>query len=156
MRPATSCLRVVLALAVASFGCGDSPTRTTTTTTVPVTTSTVPATTTSTVPPTTTGTITVQNTPCVAAATGPVSCTFVGTGTSGQAPFTYSWVFTTPTSATPAITGSQARPELGCGFSAGVATFNLSIALTISPATGSPATITSTQPITRAAGSCGV
>jgi hypothetical protein len=156
MRPATTCLRLVLAFTLASIGCGDSPTSTTTTTTTvpPTTTSTAPVTTTSTVPPTTTGTIAVQNPPCIAPATGAVSCTFVGTGSGGQAPYTYSWLFTGPLSSVTA-TGAQVSPVLGCGLSAGTATFNLSVALTITPATGPPVTITGTQLINRATGSCG-
>jgi hypothetical protein len=156
MRPATTCLRLVLAFTLASIGCGDSPTSTTTTTTTvpPTTTSTAPVTTTSTVPATTTGTLTVQNRPCIATATGAVSCAFVGTA-GGQAPFTFSWLFTGPLSSVTA-TGAQVSPVLGCGLSAGTTTFNLSIALTITPATGPPVTITTTEPITRAQGSCGV
>jgi hypothetical protein len=46
---------------------------------------------------------------------------------------------------------------MGCGFTAGgVATFNVSIVLTITPASGAAITVNGTQQIGREKGNCGV
>lgn len=98
---------------------------------------------------------TVQSTPCVAPATGSVSCTFAGSATGGTAPYSYSWRFTSPTGTVVTAATQDARPALECGFSAGVVTFQLTVALTVTPATGTAATVTGTQQVARAAGACG-
>jgi len=151
-------------LAATSCGGSTGPTTTstttttasaTTTTTAPVTTTTTSTTTTSI--PVLTGSISVQNTPCTATATAPVSCTFVGNASGGQAPYTFTWIFRNPANnATVQATGQQVRPQLGCDIAVGVQTFNVSLTLTIQPASGSSITVTGTQQIVRAAGNCGV
>ena len=105
-----------------------------------------------------TASFTVTGTPCVAPSAGNVTCTFTAVATGGQGPFTYAWTFTNPANAqaTPvAVSGQTASPALGCGFSTGVVTFNTSVSLTITPASGTAVTTTGTQSITRAAGACG-
>lgn len=141
---------VLLALILAAAGCGGSPTRTTST----ISTTSVASTTTTTVPGLS-GTITVQDTPCVAPASGQVSCTFVASASGGPSP-SFSWRFTNPANGqVVTASGQSARPDLGCNVSSGVATFQLSIVLTIT-ASGSTATVTGTQQIARAAGACGL
>jgi hypothetical protein len=104
-----------------------------------------------------TGTIAVQNLPCVAPGSGQVTCTFAASATGGQAPYTFNWRFTNPANnvVVNVNNSQQARPELGCGFSTGVVTFNLAIALTVTPASGAPTTVNQNQQIARAAGACG-
>ena len=141
------------AMAAAAFlwaSCGGTEPTRTLTTSVPST-----STTTTTSVPGLSGTIAVQNTPCVAPSDGPVTCTFVASATGGQAPYTYSWKFTTPTGSV-TVTGPQVSPEIGCGFSTGAMTFNLTIALTITPASGSQKVIDGTQQIGRQSGVCNV
>jgi hypothetical protein len=164
---ACACCCAALVGAVLVANCGKTPTGSTTSTSTATTT--VPATTTSTVPPTTTTSsstttstaeldarISVQNTPCVAPSSGPVSCTFAGSATGGRTPYTFRWRFTNPANnQVVTVNGQNARPELGCGFSAGVATFNLQVALTVTPSSGSPNTDNRTQQIARQAGACG-
>lgn len=157
-------------------GCGSKgsgPTPVTTTTTALTTTTTAPATTTSTttttVPgPTTTTTtsiapldarIDIQNLPCNAEDTGPVSCTFAGSATGGRPAYTrFRWVFTNPANnQTVTVDGATARPELGCGISRDVPTFLLNVTLTVTDSSG--ATNTDTRPnvqINRVKGDCGV
>jgi hypothetical protein len=53
------------------------------------------------------------------------------------------------------VNGQNARPELGCGFSSGVVTFNLRAVLTVTDASGDTETEDRNQQITRAAGACG-
>lgn len=101
-----------------------------------------------------TGAIAVQNTPCVAPATGSVSCRFAASASGGQGPYAFSWSFAAPLS-TATATGQQVSPDLGCSFSAGVVTFNVTIALTVTPASGSAVTVSGSQQIARAAGACG-
>jgi hypothetical protein len=154
--------------AVFGAGCGSkTPSRDGTTTTIATTTV---ATTTSTVPPTTTTSSTttigvgvldaridIQNAPCVAPSTGQVSCTFTGAATTGgRTPYTFSWRFTNfANNQVITGTGQTERPELGCGFLAGVATFNVRAALTVRDASNTMNTDTRDVQITRAAGACG-
>jgi hypothetical protein len=158
-------LAAAIVLSVGGCG-GKSPTQSATTT-VPATTTTtstttsVPATTT-TMASTTTITaeldarISVQNTPCVAPSSGPVSCTFAGSATGGRTPYTFRWRFTNPANnQVVTVNGQNARPELGCGFSTGVVTFNLQVQLTVTPSSGSSNTDTRTQQVARQAGACG-
>lgn len=163
-------LGVALVLS-AGAGCG-SPTsgdRVTTT----VATTTIAATTTTTVPATTTtvgststtttsigvldARIDLQNTPCVAPGSGPVSCTFTGSATTGgRTPYTFNWRFTNfANNQVVTATGQTARPELACGFLAGVATFNIRAELTVRDSSNSSNTDTRDVQITRAAGACG-
>jgi len=102
-------------------------------------------------------TFTVANTPCVAPQTGNVSCTFNAAATGGTGPYTFAWTFTNPINGqvVTGLTGPAVRPELGCGFSTGIVTFSLNVSLTATPASGTAATMTGTQSITRAAGACG-
>lgn len=135
--------------------CG-SPTRDNGTTTT-VATTTIASTTTTSIPGLA-GSIAVQNLPCIAPASGQVSCTFAASATGGQAPYTFSWRFTNPANNVVVnVNGPQVRPELGCNVAsgAGTATFNLAIVLTVTPASGAPATTNGTQQIARAAGACG-
>ena len=95
--------------AVLGANCGSkTPTRdgSTSTTSTPTTTTTVPPTTTTTSTATTSSTTTtsipgldaridIQNAPCVAPGSGPVSCTFTGSATTGgRTPYTFNWRFT--------------------------------------------------------------
>jgi len=162
--------RAVLASAALAFcaTCGGGPTTTTTTTTtVPVTTTTTPPTTTTvvtttTVPTTTTipvvtGSFTVQNQPCVAPSTGPVTCRFVASASGGEAPYRFDWRITAPNGANVRVDNQQqTSPEIGCGFSTGVSSFNVTVVLTITPAAGAAITVNGTQLISRLAGNCGV
>lgn len=99
----------------------------------------------------------VTGAPCVAPAIGNVSCTFSAVATGGQGPFTYSWTFTNPANPlapTVQLSGETVSPAFGCDFSSGVVTFNVSVSVTITPASGLAATLNGTQPITRAPGAC--
>jgi hypothetical protein len=105
---------------------------------------------------------TVANTPCVAPSAGPVSCSFNGSATGLGANPTFEWTFTNPNGTAPnnqvSASGQTTSPTLPCSFSSGVVSFNVTVLLTIRPATGvtgAPATVTRTQSITRAAGACG-
>ncbi len=102
-----------------------------------------------------TASIGVQNTPCVAPGTGAVSCTFAGTASGATGPYAFSWRFTSPTGSVVTATTQNVQPALECGFAPGVATFQLAIALTVTPTAGTAATVTSTQQVARAAGTCG-
>ena len=172
----SGCTALTLAVAtilISGAGCG-SPTngdRVTTT----IATTTIAATTTTTVPATTTtvgststtttiigvldARIDIQNTPCVAPGTGPVSCTFTGSATTGgRTPYTFNWRFTNSTNnQVVTASGQTARPELACGFLAGVATFNVRVELTVRDSSSPSAGNTDTRDvqITRAAGACG-
>ncbi len=167
------CGYTVLAVAIVLSGtCGSNPAPTPTpVTTVPTTT--VASTTTTTVPATTTtigststtttsiavldARIDLQNTPCVAPGSGPVSCTFTGSATTGgRTPYTFSWRFTNfANNQVVTATGQTARPELACGFLAGVATFNIRAELTVRDSSNTTNTDTRDVQITRAAGACG-
>jgi len=131
---------------------------TSTTTTAPVTTTTTSTTTTSI--PVLTGSISVESTPpntCTATATAPVSCTFVGNASGGQAPFTFEWTFRNPTNGVSVIaTGQRVTPTLGCNVSVGVPSFNLTIALVIRAANGASTTVNGTQQIIRVPNNCGI
>jgi hypothetical protein len=99
---------------------------------------------------------TVSNTPCVAPSAAPLSCTFNASASGGTGPFTFDWLFTNPNGTAPnnqaQATGAQASPTLPCAFSSGVVSFNVTVQLTAKPASGTSATITRTQSITRQAG----
>jgi hypothetical protein len=96
-----------------------------------------------------------DNVPCQAASTGPTSCQFVASTNGGTAPFTYRWSFSTPSSVTSEM-GQSVRPALGCGFSTGVVTFEVQIALRVDDSSGASATANNSQQIIRMAGNCGV
>jgi hypothetical protein len=99
--------------------------------------------------------ISVQNTPCVAPNAGAISCTFAGSATGGRAPYTFSWVFTNPANnSTVNFSGANAKPELGCGFSTGVATFSVRAVLTVRDASGTTETEDRNQQMTRTG--CGI
>jgi hypothetical protein len=102
------------------------------------------------------GSFSVSNTPCIAAQSGNVSCTFNGSASGGQPPYTFSWTFTNPANSQIITnTGQAVSPALGCGISSGVATFNLGVSLKITPSSGSAITVTGSQQIGRKAGDCG-
>jgi hypothetical protein len=84
-----------------------------------------------------------------------VSCRFIATATGGTPGYTFNWRFVGPTGNTATPSGQQVDPVLGCDIASGVATFNVSITLTIMDSTRATATVTGTQQITRAAGACG-
>jgi hypothetical protein len=136
-------------LMAAQAACGDSPSGPGSTTTTGGTTGN----------PNAAADFTVTNTPCVAPSAAPVSCTFNASASGGTGPFTFDWVFTNPNGAAPNNqvpgTGAQTSPTLPCSFSSGVVSFNVSVQLTAKPASGTNATITRTQSITRQAGACG-
>ena len=125
---------VIAVMILAGAGCSGGNGPTSTTTTVPptsTTTSTVPATTTSTTSvPGVIGSFTVQNLPCIAPASGNVSCTFVGSASGFSGTPRFDWTFVAPLG-TQTSTGPQVRPDLGCGYSVGVRTFQVAITLTI-------------------------
>ena len=103
---------------------------------------------------------TVTGTPCVAPSAAAVNCTFNASASGGTGPFTFDWVFTNPngTQGSNTVTVNNAQttsPTLPCAFSSGVVSFNVSVQLTAKPASGTNATITRTQSITRQAGACG-
>jgi hypothetical protein len=168
------CCYTILAVAlvsVAGAGCGSptTPPPPTTTTTTP-TTSTIASTTTTTVPGTTSTTTTsigvldaridIQNAPCIAPSTGPISCTLTGSSsTGGRTPYTFNWRITNFANNQVVTVNNQmsAQPELGCGFLAGVATFNIRAELTVRDSSSPTGTNTDTRDIqvTRAAGACG-
>jgi hypothetical protein len=94
--------------------------------------------------------------PCVAPNAGAVSCTFAGSATGGRTPYTFSWTFTNLANNQVVTVNSQnARPELGCGFSTGVVTFNLRAVLTVTDNSGAKETEDRNQQVARAAGACG-
>jgi len=84
-----------------------------------------------------------------------VSCKFIATATGGTPSYTFDWRFVGPTNNTATPNGQQVDPVLGCDIATGVATFNVNITLTIMDSTRATATVTGTQQITRAAGTCG-
>jgi hypothetical protein len=84
-----------------------------------------------------------------------VSCRFIATATGGTPSYTFDWRFVGPTGNTATPNGQQVDPVLGCDIAAGVATFNVDITLTITDAARSRVTVTGTQQIARAAGTCG-
>ena len=148
-------LGAILLLAACGGGGGERVTNTTTTTTstVATTTSTVASTTTTTVPAFTTA-FRAENTPCVAPSSAPVTCQFVASTTGGQAPFTYSWDFSTSTNNT-GETGQIVRPTITCGLSTGTTSFDLNIRLTVRDTTGATAVVTGNQQVAREKGACG-
>lgn len=102
-----------------------------------------------------TGTLNTENLPCIAPSSGPITCRFVATAAGAQSPYQFSWRFTNPANNN-VVTGSGTpqRPELGCGFSSGVTTFNLGVSVTISGG-GQSITLNGSRQIARAAGACG-
>ena len=170
---ARACGYMILTAAIVLSGtCGSNPAPTPVSTTVPTTT--IASTTTTTTPVTTTtigststtttsipgldARIDIQNTPCVAPGSGPVSCTFTGASTTGgRTPYTFNWRFTNFANNQVVTVNGQmnARPELGCGFLAGVATFNIRAELTVRDSSNTTNTDTRDVQITRAAGACG-
>ena len=125
--------------------CGDKPTGPGTTTTTGGTTGN----------PNPAADFTVTNTPCVAPSAAPVSCTFNASATGLTGTPTFDWTFTNPANNQVVNrTGQAVSPEIGCSFSTGVVSFNISVLLRASVGTTST-TVTRTQAITRAAGACG-
>ena len=146
----------------ATCGGGSTGPNTTTTTTAPATTTTTTTPPTTTTTPTTTsipvltGSFAVQNTPCVAPSTGPVTCRFVASASGGEGPYRFDWRISTPSGNVRVDNQQQTSPELGCGFSTGAATFNVTVVLTITPASGAAITVNGTQQVGRDKGNCGV
>jgi len=102
-----------------------------------------------------TGTLNTENLPCIAPSAGPVTCRFVATAAGAQPPYQFSWRFTNPANNTVTTgSGTPQSPELGCGFSSGVTTFNLGVSVTISGG-GQSITLNGSRQIARAAGACG-
>lgn len=103
-----------------------------------------------------TGTLNTENLPCIAPSAGGVTCRFVATAAGGRSPYQFSWRFTNPANNS-VVTGSGTpqSPELGCGFSSGVTSFNLGVSVTISDNGGSSITLNGSRVIARAAGACG-
>ena len=158
---------IVLGLS-ASCGSKSGPTPVTTSvaTTTVATTTTVPTTTTVGSTSTTTTSIAgldaridIQDAPCIAPGSGPVSCTFTAAGTTGgRTPYTFNWRVTNfANSQVVTGTGQNIRPELGCTFLAGVATFNVRAEVTARDSSNPANTNTDFRDIqiTRAAGACG-
>jgi hypothetical protein len=118
---------------------------------------TTPTTTTTSTPPTKlSGSFSVANTPCIAAQSGNVSCTFNGLASGDQAPYTFAWTFSNPANGqTIPSSGQSVSPALGCGISSGVATFNLGVSLKITAYSGNAITVTGSQQIGRKSGDCG-
>jgi hypothetical protein len=76
--------------------------------------------------------------------------------TGGRTPYTFSWRITNFTNnQAVTVAGQNVQPELGCCFLAGVATFNIRAALTVTDSSSEPKTDTRDVQITRAAGACG-
>ena len=102
-----------------------------------------------------TGTLNTENLPCVAPSAGPLTCRFVATAAGAQPPYQFSWRFTNPATNTVVTGGGTPQsPELGCGFSSGVTSFNLGVSVTISGG-GQSITVNGSRQIARAAGACG-
>lgn len=103
-----------------------------------------------------TGTLNTENLPCIAPGTGSVTCRFVATAAGGRSPYQFSWRFTNPANGQ-VVTGSGTpqSPDLGCGFSSGVTSFNLGVSVTIRDNAGSSTTLNGSRVIARAAGACG-
>jgi hypothetical protein len=167
------CGYTALAVAIVLSGtCGSNPAPTPVSTTVPTTT--IAATTTTTVPATTTtvgststtttiireldARIDIRDEPCRAPGSGQVSCRFTGSSTTGgRTPYTFRWTFTNPANnQVVTVNGVDARPELGCGFSTGVATFALRVTLTVTDSSNETNTDNlNNVTITREGGACG-
>jgi len=132
MKSAGAIAIAMMVLAGAACSGGNGPTSTTTTVPPTSTTTSVPATTTTstTSVPGVTGSFTVQNLQCIAPASGNVSCTFVGSAVGFNGTPRFDWTFVAPL-ATQTSTGPQVRPDLGCGYSTGVRTFQVAVTLTI-------------------------
>ena len=142
----------ILLMAVQA-ACGNSPSGPGSTTTTTGGTTTTGAT-------SATANFTVTNTPCVAPSAAAVSCAFSASASGGTGPFTFDWVFTNPNGTAPnnqvqVLNAQTTSPTLPCSFSSGVVSFNVTVLLTAKPASGTNATVTRTQAITRAAGACG-
>jgi hypothetical protein len=110
---------------------------TVTTTTTSIATTTVPA---STTIPVFGGTATVSGT-CTAPASGQVGCQFLGTGTNGRTPYSYSWTFSyrrlDGSTATLTTSDNPARPDFGCGFTIDKQqSFSVDVSLAISQSGG--------------------
>ena len=97
----------------------------------------------------------VRNTPCIAPATGQVSCQFAVALSGGLPPYTYEWQFRSPNGRQAEERGTIVSPVLGCDYSAGVGQFNVAVTLTVRQSGGSPVTITGNQLVVRAANACG-
>lgn len=103
-----------------------------------------------------TGTLNTENLPCIAPATGSLSCRFVATAAGGRSPYQFSWRFTNPVNGQVVMgSGTPQSPDLGCGFSSGVPSFNLGVSVTIRDNGGSSITLNGSRVIARAAGACG-
>lgn len=134
---------VIAALMLGGAGCGggsSGPTATSTSTTTSI--------------PDFSGSFVVQNGPCIAPASGPVTCTFFGSATGGTGGYAYHWIFVGPTGAQVILDGQGVRPELGCGLSTGVATFSVSVTLQISSGAALFPVGPAPQQITRLGGAC--
>lgn len=104
-------------------------------------------------------TIAIQNEPCIAPATGGMSCSFVATPQFGEQDLRFNWRIENPANGRASVgpPGPQINPTLTCDFSSGIARFEVLVKLIVWRA-GLPEdteTVTRTATITRAAGACG-
>jgi hypothetical protein len=91
---------------------------------------------------------------CTATSDTPVSCTFVAQVSGGQAPFTYTWTFSSANGTSLTVQGQEVRPVFGCTFSSGEPDFRAYIALSVTQAGGGGVTIQNDQKVYRVAGHC--
>ena len=134
---------VLAALVLGGVDCGGgssvpTPTSTSTTTSIPDV----------------SGSFVVQNGPCIAPASGPVTCLFFASATGGTGSYTYHWTFIGPTGARVVLDGQGVRPELSCALSTGVATFSVSVTLQITSGAAQFPVGPTTQEIIRLGGAC--
>jgi|SRR5687768_8798905 len=104
-------------------------------------------------------TIAIQNEPCIAPATGGMSCSFVVMATFSRQDLSFNWRIENPANgrASQGPPGPQINPSLPCDFSSGVARFEVLVKLFVWR-TRIPEftdTVTRTATITRAPGACG-
>ena len=98
-------------------------------------------------------TIRVENEPCVAPATGPVSCTFVAVASGADG---WTWGFLdTRFGRGPGYPGPRVSPVLDCSFSSGAANFDVMVRLSVRFPSGSMTNSNRTVQMTRAASACG-
>jgi hypothetical protein len=91
---------------------------------------------------------------CTATSDTPVSCTFVAQVSGGQAPFIYTWTFSSKNGDSLTVQGQEVRPVFGCTFSSGEPDFRAYIALSVTQSGGGGVTIQNDQKVYRVAGHC--
>ena len=110
----------------------------------------------------------IDDQPCVAPATGAVSCRFVVTSPGILAPipangpaeydpfYNYTWRFTNPANGRGVeVYGVSWRPAMDCTFAPGASTFTVSVRLTVNRVNEFYTAGTGTVQVTRAPGACG-